>query len=1267
MNLETIVTVGNENLERLSPQEAVDFFRELLWAEARKIGIGIDKIHVSSWINVPDGGIDALVDENIASAQSDIIKPGRTGYQIKTGEMIKPWEDAQIKKELFGGKDPSKENLGSSVKGCLDNDGTYILVCFKQDPTEEQHSKAVNFLKGYFEQCGYQNPNVEVWGQNNLIGFLTVFPSLALKINGRGGLRFQTHQSWSQDAEMRREFKAGQAQRDFISRMQNELRKNIKAIHIRIWGEPGIGKTRLVLETIRAEDLQPLVIYCDAASKFIDSDLMNEILRDDNQFNLILIIDECDLDSRSYIWNKLKYRGPRIKLISIYNEYDETSGSINYLNAPPLDEEQISNIIQGYGIPKDQADRWVGFCSGSPRVAHVFGQNLKNNPEDLLKPPDTVNIWDRYVVGGGDPNSQQVQQRRLVLQHVALFKRFGYGSQVVDEAKAIAKIIEKVDPLLTWPKFQEIIQNLKTRKILQGENALYITPKALHIKLWTDWWNTYGEGFHFEEFSKILPDSLHEWFFEMFKYASESKVASRIVKELLGEKGPFKNSEYLKTELGARFFLALAEADPKSALECLKKTVGTWNKEELLQFTNGRREVIWALEKIAMWKDLFADSARLLLSLGEAENETWSNNASGVFAGLFSLAYGKVAPTEAPPQERFSILEEALESSSKERRILALNACNEALRTYGFSRIVGAEYQGLRKEPQLWMPKTYGELFDAYRKVWQLLCKQLDNLLEDEKQQAIDILLQNSRGLGMIQNLADMVIDTLEELSKKPYVDKKKVLAKIVQILHYDGKALPPQIRQRWEQLNDSLTGHDFSSLMRRYIGMDLLEDKFDEEGNQVDQTQPQIENLAQLAVENFDLLRPELDWIVTTEAQNGYRFGYELGKRDRDFSLLPMLLEAQRKAKEKASIFFLGGYFHSLFEKNQQKWERILDSLSTDEKLNIWVPELTWRSGMSNRAALRILNLAKRSIIGIEHFRMFGLGSVIRDLSEKVFKGWIEFLLNSSDTYAISIALDLYQFYYIRKESKYTLPEDLTLKLLTHPLLFQKPEKGRQWQMDEYDWTEIGKAFVQLYPEKSLELADKMLEHFGEDGTIFEGFHGKTQTVLNEITKLYPQPVWEKITKYLGPPMDSREFHIKEWLRGGVFFKEEEGAIILIPQEAIWRWVDEDVENRAWYLASFVPKRLFREEGRICLAREVLVRYGEREDVRRNLMANFSTEGWSGPASFHYQEKKQYLLDFKKDEDNENVKRWIDEYVSSLDRYIERAKIEEERRGYYI
>ena len=722
-------------------------------------------------------------------------------------------------------------------------------------------------------------------------------------------------------------------------------------------------------------------------------------------------------------------------------------------------------------------------------------------------------------------------------------------------------------------------------------------------------------------------------------------------------------TNYLKTEHGARLFSALAEADPESAVKCLKRTIGKWTKEQLLQFTTGRREVVWALEKTAMWRSLFADSARLLLALGEAENETWSNNASGVFAQLFSPAPGPVAPTEAPPQERLPVLKDALDADSKERRLLALRAADQALESEHFVRTIGAEHQGLRREPHLWKPSTREELFAAYRQVWELLHHRLDGLPKDERQQAVTILLQRARGLGRIAGLADMVINTIEELSNKPYVKKKTVLTGIVSILHYDGKLMPQEVRQRWEKLKDNLTGSSFSSLMKRYVGMSLLEDEFDEQGKQIGQIQQRIGELAQRTLMENDLLQPELAWLVTTEADNGYRFGYELGKRDTDFSFLPLLLKAQQKAGTNGSVYFLGAYFRALFEKNQNRWENELDALAEDEKINVSVPELTLRSGMSDRAALRILSLAIEGLIDLGQFRMFVWGHAIKKLSEGVFKKLIHCLLGSSNTDPIFIALDLYYLYYAYGKSKHILPEQLTLRLLTHQLLWQKSEASRRSHREDYHWTGIGKAFVNRYPKKSLELADKMFEHFGEQGTIVGGFHSRTQAVINEIARQRPEEIWTRITRYLGPPTDSRAFHIRQWLRGGKFFETGgDGALSMIPPDKVWKWVDEDIGKRAWYLASFVPKKLFREEGRICLARELLVRYGAREDVRRNLRANFSTEGWSGPESLHYQTKKQQLLDFKKKEDNENVVCWIGEYVSSLNQMIERARIEEER-----
>ena len=175
-----------------------------------------------------------------------------------------------------------------------------------------------------------------------------------------------------------------------------------------------------------------------------------------------------------------------------------------------------------------------------------------------------------YIVAGDDPNSEQTEQRRLILQYLSLFKRFGYERSVASEARVIAKKIEEANPQITWNKFQEVIYQLRERKILQGEFTLYITPKALHIKLWTQWWERHRGQFSLEEFIQDLNPELIECFYEMFVYAAQSEAALKVVQELLGPSGPFRDGEYLNTRLGSRFFLALTEAESKLCFKVLE-------------------------------------------------------------------------------------------------------------------------------------------------------------------------------------------------------------------------------------------------------------------------------------------------------------------------------------------------------------------------------------------------------------------------------------------------------------------------------------------------------------------------------------------------------------------------------------------------------------------------------------------------------------------------------------------------------------------------
>ena len=566
-----------------------------------------------------------------------------------------------------------------------------------------------------------------------------------------------------------------------------------------------------------------------------------------------------------------------------------------------------------------------------------------------------------------------------------------------------------------------------------------------------------------------------------------------------------------------------------------------------------------------------------------------------------------------------------------------------------------------------WEPETkkYGELWDVYRQVWQLLFSQLERLPADEREKGVVILLEHAPELGQIPTLIDMIVDTVGTLSKKTYVNQKQVMATIDSILFHDGKKLPVKTRQRWEQLMNELVGSDFHSMMQRYVGMDLLEDNFDENRNHVDQAQPRIEKLVQQAVETPSLLHSELGWLVTAEAKKGYQFGHELGKRDDGFALLPTLLDAQRNAATNASFSFLGGYFRAIFDKDQPLWEEQLDALIEDTKLNIAISALTRCSGLTDRAGLRLLNLAKNDTIDVNHFGIFFYGKATENLSEEVFTAWIEFLLSARDKFAASIALKLYYSYYVFEKPEPALPRNLTFRLLVHPTPFEKPDGYMLNSMTDYYWTEIGKAFLKSSPETSLELVEPILSHFGHHGSIFS-VNSETCSVLDQITEQYPVEAWEQISKHLEDQTDfSRAVSLEQWLGegGGSSRKNRLGALTLIPPEKIWEWVDKDIENRAWYVAHrLMPKTLSAEEWPTSLVRAFLIRYGEREDVRTNLRANYSTEMWQGSLSLHHENKQQKLLRLKDGEDNENVKRWIDKFVEDLEKDIEHAKIDEER-----
>lgn len=146
--MNSIFTITNQDLEKFNPAQSVEIFRDLLWAAARRIGLPLTEVHISSRINVADGGVDARIDASEGLVDSlGLIKAGVSAYQIKAG-VFNAWQDSEIRKELFEEHQPAeREHLGSSIRNSLDNNGIYILVCFRQDLVEPQRLEAERLIR----------------------------------------------------------------------------------------------------------------------------------------------------------------------------------------------------------------------------------------------------------------------------------------------------------------------------------------------------------------------------------------------------------------------------------------------------------------------------------------------------------------------------------------------------------------------------------------------------------------------------------------------------------------------------------------------------------------------------------------------------------------------------------------------------------------------------------------------------------------------------------------------------------------------------------------------------------------------------------------------------------------------------------------------------------------------------------------------------------------------------------------------------------------
>lgn len=1209
-----LASIDQTVLKRLSASSAVEAFRDLLWARAAERDLSVTRVSISADVSTADGGVDASILEDGQSTlkEDELLSRGRR-FQIKTG-TFEPWKAEKIKRELFGKKSKQFENLGSAIQRTLREDKELVFVCFGVDPVDEKLRTAKENLVAAFSECGFPNARVEVWGQTQLIGLFCQYPSLCLRLRGHDHRGFRFWSSWAEDADMQQTLHFSPEQILQLDELRIELQTG-RVPHIRLLGEPGVGKTRMALELTRPAHLASVTLYLRDSRALFESSFLNEVVQDHSYRFVLLVIDECPQKDVAEIWNALRSKSNRIRLVTIDHGPDSSSDEkMRIVQVNPANRAQIISILKEYGLGEMDARRWAEFSEGCPRVAHVLGENLRQNQTDLLRPPATSDIWDRFIVGHDDPSSEDVHLRKIVLRYVALFERFGFQPPVEAEAKYIASMAESCDPSLTWPRFQSVIETLKRRRIIQGTATLYITPRLLHVHLFREFWCFHGSGFDLASVLCTMPSKMWHWLVAMLKYADGSPTAQAAIDQLLGPNGLFPDGSFPDYPENGWLLLAVAESSPRATLRCLQRTIGQVDSESLLKLHASRQHLVWALERTAVWIDLFDGSAELLLKLAEAENSTNGNNATGAFQQLFRLVPG-LAATQVSASYRNSFLQDALNGDSKRRRQIALSAAKASLSMFGGNRIVGPEHQGVQGTIKFWRPATYGELWEACREVWDMLVEKLSEWRGEERINLAQAIITSAASALKIPTLESAVLDTIELLVGDADADQQAIVKFLSGELRFRKGELKEDVVTRLKSFQRKIDGHDFRSKLLRYVKYVIYDDHIDDELRQTAAVDEKLEELAREAVASPKKLNIELVWLMREDSTYAFCLAYQIATQDDDRRLLPVLISVQERLEADSPVLFLGGYLASIFSRDPNEWEKIISTLADKPFIQSRFADLIISSGMSDFAASLVATLCRRGCLNrscLEKWWYFR--DRLSNISEPVLAELVELLLVEHQLSWWRIAVRLFHTYYLGGDENRDLPEELSFTILTSPAISQ----DRAVSEGSHYWSQLANGFIHRYSSRTWELFREVLILGRESYMLLTHLDRSADRVLTRLFQKDPARAWDCIVSVLAESELHCTYGIQHWLADDDRLMDGDnvpGPIQLAPPDDVFAWVDGDVENRGAWLVDSLPRTLDKT-GAGKLTRDFLAKYGKFESLSRSLLRHFQHQDCWGLAS---------------------------------------------------
>lgn len=582
-----------------------------------------------------------------------------------------------------------------------------------------------------------------------------------------------------------------------ITELNNDKNKNIRLLAL-----SGIGKTRIVGEAFKG---QTNVYYSKISDKILPG--LNYIL--ENYDNGIIIVDDCPIDKYYQVTKHISSYQKSFRFISIYNVLtkEETGiGANEFFIDASENEDVIDEIISREDIDKDEVkSRIKEYSDGISLMAIELIEAYKRLGIVKLLPEKQQ--WLDYLL---HPEGKLDANKRAVLNTIAAFNPLGYQGGKRDE----------LDFIIEHPEFHHIhlekavirdcflcsIDEFYRRRLLDMRaNSVNIRPRPLAEWLAEEWiqrtpHDAWPEIISSFENSGKLGERLADQMKNRFKSLSSAE-AKKLFDEL--NNIPFHDEKIVLTKTGSQLIFSMSTV---SQLAVASNLFSLFKEKDVIFFQKNivddvRRNIVWALEEACVNEEAFVQACELLGQLAIAENESISNNATGVFLEKFHLI---LSGTQAGIQEKIEVIQYLFDKGRPYYSLLAkaVNCAFETRSTYHMLTHTERKY-GIR-------PSVYVKIADL-RRYW-LFCKELLLRMGDDKAVLNEVykLVPNHIYDFMNNNCEDILFELVDYFAPKYNYDWDEMRHFLNLIKRYNEDAYERNKRHIDYLINDMLTPKTF-------------------------------------------------------------------------------------------------------------------------------------------------------------------------------------------------------------------------------------------------------------------------------------------------------------------------------------------------------------------------------------------------------------------------------------------------------------------------